>query len=261
MANTFHRVGNGPHPVLVLPGWFGDAHAFEPIEAWLDGGAFSYVFMDYRGYGGMRDAPGDYTIDEIATDALALADELGFASFSLIGHSMGGMAIERIAALAPERVRALVAVAPVPCGGIRMDAARRALFEGAAVQVEQRRTIIDRSTGGRLPASWVAWKAAYSAARSMPAAFAAYFHAWADTDFSDAIDGRHPLKALVGRHDPAFNAALMADTYARRYPLASVEVLENAGHYPMNETPLALAAAIESFLLSVSPAPASARTR
>ena len=167
--------GQWPHPVLVLPGWFGDAHAFEPIEAWLDGGAFSYVFMDYRGYGGMRDAPGDYTIDEIATDALALADELGFASFSLIGHSMGGMAIERIAALAPERVRALVAVAPVPCGGIRMDAARRALFEGAAVQVEQRRTIIDRSTGGRLPASWVAWKAAYSAARSMPAAFAPIF--------------------------------------------------------------------------------------
>ena len=70
------------------------------------------------------------------------------------------------------------------------------------MQVEQRRTIIDRSTGGRLPASWVAWKAAYSAARSMPAAFAAYFRAWADTDFSDAIDGRHPLKALVGRHDP-----------------------------------------------------------
>ena len=129
------------------------------------------------------------------------------------------------------------------------------------MQVEQRRTIIDRSTGGRLPASWVAWKAAYSAARSMPAAFAAYFRAWADTDFSDAIDGRHPLKALVGQHDPVFNAALMADTYARRYPLASVEVLENAGHYPMNETPLALAAAIEGFLLSVSPAPASARTR
>ena len=147
MANTFHRVGNGPHPVLVLPGWFGDAHAFEPIEAWLDGGAFSYVFMDYRGYGGMRDAPGDYTIDEIATDALALADELGFASFSLIGHSMGGMAIERIAALAPERVRAGRRRARSR-GGIRMDAARRALFEGAAVQVEQRRTIIDRSTGG-----------------------------------------------------------------------------------------------------------------
>ena len=31
MANTFHRVGHGPHPVIVLHGWFGDARAFEPI--------------------------------------------------------------------------------------------------------------------------------------------------------------------------------------------------------------------------------------
>ena len=96
-----------------------------------------------------------------------------------------------------------------------MDAARRALFEGAAVQVEQRRTIIDRSTAA--PAGIVGGvEGGVFGARSMPAAFAAYFRAWADTDFSDAIDGRHPLKALVGRHDPVFNAALMADTYARR---------------------------------------------
>lgn len=80
--------------------------------------AFSYLFMNYRGYGSMRDVRGAYTIDEIATDALALADELGFQTFSMIGHSMGGMAMERIATFAPERVRAMVAVAPVPCGGI-----------------------------------------------------------------------------------------------------------------------------------------------
>ena len=114
MPNTFHRVGQGPHPVIVLHGWFGDAHAFEPIEPWLSGDAFSYVFMDYRGYGGMRNAAGRYSIEEIAADTLALADALGFDRFSLVGHSMGGMAIERVAALAPERVRALVPVAPVP---------------------------------------------------------------------------------------------------------------------------------------------------
>lgn len=132
MANTFHRVGHGPHPVIVLHGWFGDAHAFEPIEPWLSGADFSYVFMDYRGYGGMREAAGEHSIDEIAADALALADALGFERFSLVGHSMGGMAIERVAALAPERVRALVAVAPVPCGGVAMAPATRALFDGAA---------------------------------------------------------------------------------------------------------------------------------
>ena len=248
MPNTFHRVGNGPHPVLVLHGWFGDAHSFEQIEPWLNSHAFSYVFMDYRGYGSMQATRGAYTIDEIASDALTLADALGFHAFSLIGHSMGGMAIERIATRAPDRVRALVAVAPVPCGGISYDAATRRLLEDAAEHVDNRRAIIDRSTGGRLPSSWVEWKAAYSATHSSQEAFAAYFHAWADTDFSDEIVGLHPVKVLVGEHDPTFNAGLMAKTYLRRYPHATVEILQNAGHYPMNETPLALARAIESFL-------------
>lgn len=248
MPNTFHRVGNGPHPVLVLHGWFGDARSFEQIEPWLSGHAFSYVFMDYRGYGSMQETRGAYTIDEIAADALALADALGFTSFSLIGHSMGGMAIERIAACAPERVRALVAIAPVPCGGISYDTATRRLLEDAAGCVDKRKAIIDRSTGGRLPSSWVEWKAAYSAAHSSPEAFAAYFRAWADTDFGNEITGQHPVKVLVGEHDPTFNAGLMAQTYLRRYPHAIVEILKNAGHYPMNETPLALVAAFESFL-------------
>lgn len=254
MPNTFHRVGDGPHPVLVLHGWFGDAHSFEQIEPWLSRHAFSYVFMDYRGYGGMRETRGAYTIDEIASDALALADDLGFHAFSLTGHSMGGMAIERIATLAPDRVRALVAIAPVPCGGITYDSATLRLLEDAAESVDDRRTIIDRSTGGRLPSSWVEWKAAYSATHSSQEAFAAYFHAWADTDFSDEITGRHPVKVLVGEHDPTFNAGLMAKTYLRRYPHATVEILKKAGHYPMNETPLALATAIESFLIDTAAA-------
>ena len=252
MPNTFHRVGQGPHPVIVLHGWFGDARAFEPIEPWLSGDAFSYVFMDYRGYGGMRDVVGAYSIDEIAQDTLALADALGFDRFSLVGHSMGGMAIERVAAWAPERVRALVPVAAVPCGGVTPEPAARALLQGAAADLAKRRAIIDRSTGGRLPATWVQWKAAYSAAHSSVEAFAAYLPAWTDTDFSALIDGRHPVLALVGEHDPVFNEALMAATYLRRYAGATVEVLRNAGHYPMNETPLALVAAIERFLLGAA---------
>jgi pimeloyl-ACP methyl ester carboxylesterase len=252
MHNTFHRVGNGPHPILVLHGWFGDAHSFEQIEPWLSRDTFSYVFMNYRGYGSMRETHGAYTIDEIASDALGLADELGFRTFGLIGHSMGGMAIERIATIAPERVRALVAVAPVPCSGVAYDTATRRLLEGAAAQIGNRWTIIDRSTGGRLPSTWVEWKAAYSASHSSRSAFAAYFRAWADTDFSGEIAGRHPAKVLVGEHDSTFNVELMTETWLRRYPLATIEVLRNAGHYPMNETPLALVRAIEDFLVETA---------
>ncbi|MCI3205278.1 MULTISPECIES: alpha/beta hydrolase [Pandoraea] len=248
--NTFHRVGHGPHAILALHGWFGDARSFAACEPWLSQSDFSYVFMDYRGYGGMLDVAGEHTMTEIATDAIALADSLDFTTFSLIGHSMGGMAIEKVAALVPHRVRKLVAVAPVPCGGVAFDAARRALFESAATSLDARKAIIDRSTGNRLPSSWIDWKVNASATGSSSQAFAAYFPAWADTDFSNEIHANVPVKALVGEHDPVFTAELMAQTYGKRYARASVEVMRNAGHYPMNETPLALVNAIESFLRS-----------
>ncbi len=250
MVNTFHRVGNGPHPVIVLHGWFGDANSFRPIEPWLSGKQFSYVFMDYRGYGGMKEVQGKYTIEEIAADTLALADALGFETFSLVGHSMGGVAMERIAVLAPSRVRALFGIAPVPCGGISYDSSTRAMLEEAAQHIENRRTIIARSTGGRLPESWVEWKAAYSVSQSTPEAFSAYLRAWADSDFTSEINGQHAVKVVVGRHDPTFDAALMRDTYLRRYSNATIDVLADAGHYPMNETPLSLVASMESFLIA-----------
>ena len=252
MHNTYHRVGHGAHAVIVLHGWFGDAHAFGPMEAALDGASFSYVFMDNRGYGGMRGAAGTYSMDEVARDALALADALGFATFSVVGHSMGGMALERLALLAPLRLRKLVAVAPVPSCGVALDGAARQLFLDASGNVRARRAIINRSTGERLPAAWLDWKAKYSWESSDQAAFAAYFLAWSGTDFSEDIKAARvalPLLALVGEHDPRFDAALMRRTYLAWYPQARLEVLGNAGHYPMNETPLALAASIEAFLL------------
>ncbi|QYG07504.1 alpha/beta fold hydrolase [Janthinobacterium sp. PAMC25594] len=251
MHNSYHRVGHGPHAVIVLHGWFGDAHAFAPMEVALDGAAFSYVFMDNRGYGGMRGAAGQYSMDEVARDALALADALGFATFSVVGHSMGGMALERLALLAPLRLRKLVAVAPVPSCGVAFDGAAQQLFLDASGDVQARRAIIARSTGGRLSSTWLDWKARYSWESADQAAFAAYFLAWSGTDFSGEVIGaasKLPLLALVGEHDPRFNADLMRRTYLAWYPQARLEVLGNAGHYPMNEAPLALAASIEAFL-------------
>ena len=250
-VNTYHRHGNGEHAVLVLHGWFGDARAFAPMEAGLDGHRCSYFFMDSRGYGGMRGVAGDYTVDEIARDALALADSLGLAIFSVIGHSMGGMAMERLALLAPMRLRKLVALAPVPSCGVALDDAARALFRDAAGSLPARRAIIDRSTGGRLPPAWLDWKAQYSWEYSDQAAFAASFLAWSGMDFSADVKAaacRTPLLVLTGQHDPRFDAALMRRTTLAWYPQARLAVLANAGHYPMNETPLALAASIEAFL-------------
>ena len=48
---------------------------------------------------------GRFTMDEIAGDTLALADELGWDEFDLVGHSMGGMAAQQVLAAEPRRVR------------------------------------------------------------------------------------------------------------------------------------------------------------
>ena len=52
----------------------------------------------------------------------------------------------------------------------------------------------------------------------------------------------------MGEHDPALSAAVMEQTWLVFYPNAELEVLANAGHYPMFETPAALVASIEGFL-------------
>jgi pimeloyl-ACP methyl ester carboxylesterase len=89
----------------------------------------------------------------------------------------------------------------------------------------------------------------YSLAHSSRDAFAAYLPAWAKTDFSAAVkDLRLPVKVIVGEHDPALNSAVMQATYLQSYPEAELEVMANAGHYPMHETPVALATSIENFL-------------
>jgi esterase len=247
--NTHHLIGNGSHPVIVLHGWFTDRHGYAPMEHALTPGEFTYAFMDYRGYGEMMNASGAYTVDEMASDALALADHLGFREFSLVGHSMGGKAIQRVLTKAPARVKKLVALTPVPASAVPFDEQAWALFAGAAEKPENRYAIIDFTTGNRLAKTWIDAMVAYSLAHSRKEAFAAYLTAWAKNDFSAEVKGlKHPVKCIVGAHDPALSAEAMKGTYLAWYPNAELEIMPNAGHYPMCETPIALATSIEAFL-------------
>ncbi|ELB87786.1 alpha/beta hydrolase, partial [Rhodococcus wratislaviensis IFP 2016] len=58
----------------------------------------------------------------------------------------------------------------------------------------------------------------------------------------------HPIKVIVGEHDPVLGAQAMEHTFMQHYPNASLEVVPNAGHYAMFETPVALATSVEAFL-------------
>lgn len=246
-----HRLGNGDSHVLVLHGWLGPAASWLPVQPHLDTDRFSYAFLDYRGYGARRNETGTYSMDEIAGDALALADSLGWDRFSVVGHSMGGMAMQKVLALAPDRVQSLFGVSPVPASGVPFDDATWGLFAGAADSPASRRAILDFTTGGKLTGTWLDATVARSVATSDPKAVSGYLQAWAKSDFVADITGSPvPVKVVAGGNDPAISADVLRATFGTWYPNCEVEELPGVGHYAPDELPVALAGLIEAHLRS-----------
>ena len=169
----YRLVGNGANRIVVLHGWLGDSSVFDPMLPALDGDRFSFAFLDYRGYGRSRQIAGDHSLAEIAHDAIALADALGWDRFGLLGHSMGGAVALRVTIDVPERVSRIVAATPVPAGGVAFGAEERKLFESAQDNEEARQAIIDFTTGSRHSGAWSRWMCRRSLETSDPAALGA----------------------------------------------------------------------------------------
>jgi 3-oxoadipate enol-lactonase / 4-carboxymuconolactone decarboxylase len=69
---------------------------------------FRVVRYDIRGHGSTAATLGDYTIELLASEVLAIADALGLHNFAFCGLSLGGMIGQWIAAYAGERLTHLV---------------------------------------------------------------------------------------------------------------------------------------------------------
>jgi pimeloyl-ACP methyl ester carboxylesterase len=252
-------LGDGAHKVFAVHGWFADRSAFAPVRDDLDRTSFTYALVDLRGYGAARDADGPYTTGQAARDLVVLADRLGWDRFSVVGHSMGGAVAQRLLAVAPHRLRRLVGVSPVPACGLALPPEQWDLFADAAHRPENRRAIIDVTTGGRRPAAWLDRMVARSLERSDDKAFRAWLDSWAGQDFQADVEGaRHPALAVAGALDPALSADLLRRTWGAWYPHARVHELPGAGHYAMDETPLELVRLVEDFLRADDTDPATA---
>lgn len=247
IGHTIH--GHGPEGVIVCHGWFGDSTVFGPVFPFLDTDAMTYAFVDYRGYGKSRTVPGRYTVDEIASDVLGLADSLGWNRFHIVGHSMGGKVVQRVALSAPKRLKCGIAITPVPASGVPFDDATWALFVGAPDNDGMRFGIVNHSVSGRLTPRWISLIVKASRETSTIEAYRGYLRSWAREDFSKEAKGLAvPIKVLIGEFDQALNSELMRQTFLAWYPNAELEVIGNSGHYPMQETPVILATVMEDFL-------------
>ncbi len=102
---AYERVGEGP-PLLYLNGTGATLATAKPVLDLL-AADFEVVAFDQRGIGLSETPASPYAMADLATDALTLADHLGWESFGLLGLSFGGMVAQEVAVTSPERVSRL----------------------------------------------------------------------------------------------------------------------------------------------------------
>lgn len=108
-ARLYWRADGRPDaPALVLGNSLGTDHAlWDPVMGRLTD-AFRVIRMDTRGHGASDAPAGDYSIDQLGRDVLAVADAAKASRFAYLGVSLGGMVGLWLGAHAAERLDALV---------------------------------------------------------------------------------------------------------------------------------------------------------
>jgi pimeloyl-ACP methyl ester carboxylesterase len=113
---AYHRIGGRGPGLMWLGGFNSDMNGTkaQAVEAFAAREGRASVRFDYFGHGTSSGAFRDGTISRWRDDALAVLDQLTLGKQVLIGSSMGGWITTLVAAARPERIAAVVLIAPAP---------------------------------------------------------------------------------------------------------------------------------------------------
>lgn len=248
--------GQGPEKVLVFHDWMGDSNNYSPVLPFLDPYSFTYVFADLRGYGQSLHLNGNYNAEEGARDAFELADHLGWDRFHLIGHSMSGMIVQRMALddwhSGNRKLKSLIGITPVSANGYPADDDTKAFLWSIIQKREESEIGFSLLTGQRLLASWSRMKTVRHLETSSKEAMEGYYTMWLEYDFSEELKSAKveiPILVIGGRQDlPGFQEPHLQSTFGTWYPNIEFCFITDAGHYPMQETPVYLATQLQKFI-------------
>ena len=252
---TYYRLdGPDDRPVVVLAHSLGLDHGMWDVQVADLLPHFRVLRYDLRGHGASSAPAGEYRIEDLGRDLIALADALGIETFALCGLSIGGMIAQWVAANAAARLTHLVLanttarVADPPSMGARAAA----VLKGGMPAVMD--TALGRFFSPQMLAAnppQVAW-ARRTLAASNPVGYAGCCAAIRDMDQTTLL-GRITTPTLVigGTLDVSMpwpdHGAVLARAIA-----GARAVQVPAAHVSNLETPRAFSAALFEMLL---PAP------
>ena len=242
--------GGGPDGVIVMHDFYGCRDTWAFARNFFDTRHFTFAFVEVRGYGASRHIPGEYTPVEAASDILALADNLGWQQFHIVGHSMSGMLAQRVVLDGGERVKSAILNTPVAATGLAFSPEGLAVITDSITDNDALAQAFDVLTGNRLCREWLDFKIRQTRSTRSTEAQAGYLKSLASQGFLDRMKGNTtPMLIIIGEFDmEPFTAAITRETFLTWYPNAEMAVCRNAGHYPQQEAPVYVATVINRFL-------------
>jgi pimeloyl-ACP methyl ester carboxylesterase len=230
-----------------MHGWAGSGRYFEPTVRQLDLTRLRAVTYDLRGHRGSGPADGDWSLERLAADALAVADAAGADDFVVVGFSMSAKFAQYLSLVAPDRVAGLVLVAGCPAGEVPLP--RETIDDwldraGDPVRMAQ---LLEPFMTRPVEPEWIE-RFGDDAATATRAALDGTLDAVMRSSFAGRLDAiTTPTLVIGGAGDPMFPPDALRAGVVAPLPRARLALID-CGHEIPIEAPQALAALIEAFL-------------
>ncbi len=247
----FYRLeGKAGATPLILSHSIGADHAMwtQQVEALAP--YFQILRYDVRGHGASDAPKGEYSIEQLGRDALAVADAAGFGKFVFCGLSMGGAIGQWIALHAPDRLTHLVLANTSPQFGPRTnwDTRIQAVQQGGMASIAD--MVMQRFfSAATLAGDFHATDVKTVFLGTDPSGYAGCCAALRDIDYKSELSKiKVPTLVIASDNDPSTPWEGHGEVLAREIAGARVARLPGA-HLSNLERPRSFTAALVEFLM------------